>query len=154
MRSYDKWWLPKDMENMGFLFEYCDKYCQELYDVKIDKIKLLTAFMKSRFRRQMELGHPRLLSQSAKDSLMQWIDVDYNGNLSEFMKDESEEEKYEYEYNQFYWVGWIYAYLHYRTGLSSKTIVSRLPIEKMLSHYYLGHEMSKEAYYMRAEQML
>ena len=119
-----------------------------------DKIKLLTAFMKSRFRRQMELGHPRLLSQSAKDSLMQWLDVDYNGNLSEFVADKYEEEKEEYEYNQFYWVGWIYAYLHYRTGLSSKTIVSRLPIEKMLSHYHLGHEMSKEAYYMRAEQML
>ena len=154
MRSYDKWWLPKDMENMGFLFEYCDKYCLELYNIKINKIKLLTAFMKSRFRRQMELGHPRLLSQSAKDSLRQWIEVDYDSNLSEFVEYESEEPNCEYEYNQFYWVGWIYAYLHYRTGLSSKTIVSRLPIEEMLNHYHLGHEMSKEAYYVRAEQML
>ena len=39
MRSYDKWWLNKDMENMGFFFEYCDKYCLEMYGVRIDKAK-------------------------------------------------------------------------------------------------------------------
>lgn len=150
-RSYDKWWLSKDMENMGFLFEYCDKYCHELYGVNIDKIKLLTAFMNSRFRRTMELGHPRLLSQSAKDSLIQWISVDYNNNLSEFSIKRA---KYVYEYNQFYWIGWMYAYLHFKTGLSSKTIVSRLPIETMINHYYLGHEMSKESYYSRAGNKL
>ena len=48
----------------------------------------------------------------------------------------------------------MYAYLHFKTGLSSKTIVSRLPIETMLNHYYLGHEMSKESYYSRAGKKL
>ena len=150
-RSYDKWWLSKDMENMGFLFEYCDKYCHELYGVNIDKIRLLTTFMKSKFRRDMELGHPKLLSQSAKDSLIQWINVDYNDDLSEFS---NKGNKSVYANNQFYWIGWIYAYLHFKTGLSSKTIVSRLPIETMIKHYYLGHEMSKESYYFRAGNKL
>lgn len=136
---------------MGFLFEYCDKYCHELYGVNIDKIKLLTAFMNSRFRRIMEMGHPKLLSQSAKDSLIQWIGVDYNNDLSEFS---TKRVKRTYVYNQFYWIGWIYAYLHFKTGLSSKTIVARLPIETMLKHYYLGHEMSKESYYSRAGKKL
>ncbi len=154
MRSYDKWWLPKDMENMGFFFEYCDKYCLDIYEVNIDKVKFLTAFMNSNFRRVMELGHPRLLSQSAKDSLVQWIETDYAGNLSKFSDVKSRKRAHKYSHNQFYWVGWMYAYLHYKTGLSSKTIVTRLPIDVMLEHYYLGHEMSKEAYFARAGQKL
>ena len=36
MKCYDDWWLAKDMENMGYLFEYCDKYCKEIYGVNID----------------------------------------------------------------------------------------------------------------------
>ena len=144
MRCYDKWWLPKDMENMGYLFEYCDAYCKELYGIDIDKIKLLTAFMNSRFRRAMETGHPKFLSQSAKDSLRQWVEVDYYDDLSEF---ESHDEEY-YDDNQFYWIGWCYAYIHYKTKLSSRMIVKRLPIIDMLNNYYLGHEMSKEVYFM------
>ena len=154
MRSYDKWWLPKDMENMGYLFEYCDKYCLDIYNVEIDKIRLMTAFMNSQFRRSMEKGHPRLLSQSAKDSLRQWIDTDYRGDLTDFLVKNNKKNKGVYAYNQFYWVGWMYAYLHYKTRLSSKTIVSRLPIEMMLRHYGLGHEMSKESYYARAGSKL
>ena len=52
--------------------------------------------------------------------------------------------------NQFYWVGWIYAYIHFKTRLSSKTIVSGMPIKEMLINYNHEHEMSKEAYYMYA----
>ena len=144
MKSYDKWWLPKDMENMGYLFEYCDKYCKEIYGENVDKIKLLTEFMKSRFRRAMETGHPRFLSQSAKDSLKQWIDADFDGDLSEFSRQNKQDEYHE---NQLYWVGWMYSYMHFKTRLSSKTIVSRYPIEEMLEQYYLGHEMSKEAFF-------
>ena len=133
---------------MGYLFEYCDKYCRELYGVNIDKIKLLTAFMNSDFRREMEQGHPKFLSQSARDSLMQWISADYGNNLEEF---ETHIDQDEYRENQFYWVGWIYAYIHYRTRRSSRRIVSRLPIEQMLNNYYFGHEMSKETYFARIE---
>ena len=25
---YDQFWLKKDMENMGYLFEFCDQYCR------------------------------------------------------------------------------------------------------------------------------
>ena len=122
-----------------YFFEYCDKYCKELFGTNVDKVKLLTEFMNSQFRRKMEPGHPRFLSQSAKDLLIQWIEVDYGNDLSDFSIGRK---KNEYRTNQFYWIGWMYAYIHYKTGLSSKSIVSRLPIEEMLSHYYLGHEIS------------
>ena len=34
--SYDKFWLYKDMENMGYIFEYCDKYCKQLFNKDIE----------------------------------------------------------------------------------------------------------------------
>ena len=30
LTCYDEFWLSKDMENMGYFFEYCDEYCKEL----------------------------------------------------------------------------------------------------------------------------
>ncbi len=30
LTCYDEFWLNKDMENMGYFFEYCGKYCQEI----------------------------------------------------------------------------------------------------------------------------
>ena len=150
MGCYDKWWLSKDMDNMGYLFEYCDDYCEKLYNVKIDKNKLLKAFMTSRFREEMENGQPKFLSQAAYDSLKQWISVDYDDNLDGFIGTPHNE----YIKNQYYWIGWMYAYIHFSSGLSSKTIVDILPIEKMIEHYHLGHEMSKEVYYKRIESSL
>ena len=150
MGCYDKWWLSKDMDNMGYLFEYCDDYCEKLYNVKIDKNKLLKAFMTSRFREEMENGQPKFLSQAAYDSLKQWISVDYDNNLDDFIGAPHNE----YIKNQYYWIGWMYAYIHFSSGLSSKTIVDILPIEKMIEHYHLGHEMSKEVYYKKIESSL
>lgn len=54
---YGKWWLRKDMENMGYIFEYCDKYCKSLFGVDIDKLNFLNAFMVSNLRLEMETGH-------------------------------------------------------------------------------------------------
>lgn len=42
---------------MGYVFEFCDEYCNQLYDVWIDKIKFLDAFMRSDMRVLMEIGH-------------------------------------------------------------------------------------------------
>lgn len=76
VNCYDEWWLRKDMENMGYIFEYCDKYCKDLFNVKIDKKKFLNAFMVSRFRYTMETGHERMLSQAGRDSVKMFVNVD------------------------------------------------------------------------------
>lgn len=144
MNCYDDWWLPRDMENMGYIFEYCDKYCKELFDVEIDKYKFLDTFMRSELRKQMESGHPMLLSQSGRDTVRKFVLVDLDGNL-DIYKGKSQN----IIENQWYWVGWIYAYIHYKSKLSSKKIVNKLPLKKMLKMYYLGHEQSKETFYDR-----
>lgn len=143
-KCYDKFWLYRDMDNMAYIFEYCEVYCNEIYGVKhIDKIKFLDAFMRSRFRKEMEQGQPRFLSQAAYDSIKMWVDVDYNKDLTPFIVQEEQM----FREKQLYWIGWIYAFIHYKSKLSSKTIVNKLPIEDMLNRYYLGHEMSKETFY-------
>lgn len=146
---YDKRWLRKDMENMGFLFEYCDKYCMQLFNVKIDKLLFLNAFMRSNFRIEMERGHDRLLSQSAFDSVDMFVNVDCDGDILQF-----EGACVQWHKNQMYWVGWMYAYLHFRTKMPSAELVEKLPILRMLEEYYLGHEMDREVFYERIESEL
>ena len=44
---YDEFWLNKDMENMGYFFEYCDKYCKEILEDNtfiLDKERFIEAF--------------------------------------------------------------------------------------------------------------
>lgn len=142
---YDKWWLRKDMENMGYIFEYCDKYCKSLFGVDIDKLKFLNAFMVSNLRLEMETGHERLLSQSGHDSVRMFVEVDCDNDINQFKV--TKDTVNDYRDYQLYWVGWMYAYLHFRKDILSSELVKILPIELMLEHYYLGHEMSKEVYF-------
>lgn len=142
---YDEWWLPKDMENMGFIFEYCDLYCRDAYGAEIEKISFLEAFMKSKLREEMETGHPQLLSESARDTVEKFIEVDCDSDIDRFLTDTDVNK--EYAHDQFYWIGWMYAYLHFRSKLPSSGIVRILSVKDMLQQYYLGHEMDKETYY-------
>lgn len=142
--SYSDWWLHKDMENMGFFFEYCDLYCKELYNVQIDKLKFVEAFMNSGLREETETGNPRMLAQSAYDDVEVFVDVDCNNDLSKFtVKGEPER----FIKDQLYWVGWMYAYLHYEEDILSKDLIKILPLKDMLQYYYAGHQMSKEGFY-------
>lgn len=143
--SYDQWWLRKDMENMGYIFEYCNKYCRKLFGADIDRKKFLNEFMKSNLRYEMETGHQRLLSQSALDSIKMFIEVDCNNNIEQFRQNQGGGEYY--RYHQLYWVGWMYAYLHFQEDILSKDLIKILPLDTMLEHYTLGHEIDKEIYY-------
>lgn len=142
---YDKFFLRKDMENMGYLFEYCNKYCKELFNVDIDELKFLNAFMKSKCRYTMETGHERLLSQAAVDTVEMFIKVDCDGDAKQFER--TSNSQYDFCYHQLYWVGMMYAYMHYRADMLSKDLIKLFPLDLMLEHYYLGHEMSREAYF-------
>lgn len=145
---YDEFWLSKDMENMGYFFEYCEEYCQEIYNQAfiLDKEKFLTAFMESDCRALMEIGHPSLISQAAYDTVRDFIEVDYDNNIEIFRLKEKQPV---YRHMQFYWIGWMYAYIHFMSKERSKIIVEKLPIKEMLIDYKIGHEVSKENYYGR-----
>lgn len=140
--SYDKWWLRKDMENMGYIFEYCAKYCKQSFGTKINTEMFLTDFMKANIRYEMETGNVQLLSESGRDTVEKFVKIDLDGNLEKYKVDKLKA----YRVNEMYWIGWMYAYIHYEMDMLSAEIIKRLPISRMRKDYKLGHEMSKEVY--------
>ncbi len=151
---YDEFWLSKDMENMGYFFEYCDIYCKEILEgdkIVLDKEKFIEAFMKSDCRALMEAGHPTLLSQAAYDTVRDFIQVDNNYDIEMFRLKGRQPE---YKHMQLYWAGWMYAYIHFMSKERSRTIIEKLPLKEMLIDYKLGHEMSKETYYEKIAYLI
>lgn len=144
--SYDEWWLSRDMDNMAYIFEYSEKYCKKIYGVDIDQEKFINEFMRSNIRYEMETGHPMLLSESAQDSVEKFINVDNLGNIDKFKR---RGKKQYYNDHQLYWIGWMYAYLHYEEDILSRDLIELLPLDVMLHDYYLGHEVSRENYHNR-----
>lgn len=114
INSYDKYWLARDMENMGYLFEYCDEYCKKLYKIEIDNIKFLQDFLVSDLRKLMEIGHPQLVSESAEDTVEKFIEVDNHGNYENYKGKTTK-----FYYRQLYWVGMMYAYIHYMADIKN-----------------------------------
>lgn len=147
MDCYDEWWLPRDMENMSYIFEYCDSYCKQLYGLEIDKNIFLNSFMCSNIRKEMETGHPTLLSQAGYDTVKKFVEVDCQKNIQQFKG--STQDAYP---NQYYWVGMMYAYLHFETKKSSEELLQILPLDTMLQMYYLGHEQSRETVYRHLQE--
>lgn len=151
LKCYDEFWLSKDMENMGYFFEYCEVYCIEILKDKtfvLDKEKFIESFMRSDCRALMEVGHPTLLSQAAYDTVKNFIQVDNNNDIEMFRL---KGEQLEYKHMQLYWAGWMYAYIHFMSKECSKSIIEKLPLKEILIDYRIGHEMSKEAYYRKIE---
>lgn len=150
---YDEFWLSKDMENMGYFFEYCDKYCKEILDDNdfiLDKENFIESFMKSDCRALMEIGHPTLLSQAAYNTVKNFIEVDNDNDIEAFRL---REKPTNYKHMQLYWAGWMYAYIHFRSRVCSRIIIEKLPLKEILIDYKTGHEMSKEAYYRKTAHL-
>lgn len=143
--TFDIFWLDTDMENMAYLFEYCNTYCKKLFKTEIDIEKFLNTFMRSNIRAEAESGHPRILSQAAEDTVEKFIEVDCNKNISQFKKDKHT--KNNYLPNQLYWVGWVYSYIGYKQDIHFKDLVEILPIQEMLRLYHCGHEMDITVFY-------
>lgn len=93
----------------------------------------------------MEKGHPRLLSQAGRDTVETFVRDECRGNTDHFRR--SDRTLHVYPYYQFYWAGWMYAYLHFKEDILSRDLVQLISIEDMLDKYHLGHEMDKEVFY-------
>lgn len=141
---YSDFWLSSDMENLAFIFEYCEKYVKEDFGKKICARKFINAFMRSVCRFQMELGHPRLITQAGQDTVDMFILNDCKGNLEPFLLEKNEEKEY-FEPYSLYWCGEMYAYLHWYYKLKSYYLIDELfPLDTMLALYKTGHEISRE----------
>ena len=55
---------------------------------------------------------------------------------------------------QLYWVGWMYAYIHFMSKERSRTIIEKLPLKEMLIEYKLVQEIRKETYYQKIAYLI
>ena len=143
--KYDDFWLPKDARNIGFLFEYCDKVMKDLYGIEIDVEKFLLAFSNSGVRKKMEIGNPRLLSQSYVDTIECFVTVDCNGDFNQFIAND-ETENLNFQSLARIWIGKMYTKIGYHFDISLAETMDLVPLWEMSDHFGLGHEISDEAY--------
>lgn len=153
LNAYDEYWLRLDMQNMGCLFEFSTMYCLRMYKyANFDVLKFMDTFMRSVFRALMDNGHPKLLSQAAFDTFKDFIEIEMNGHIEEFISKQPLE--YNFADRQLYWVGSAYAYIHYKAGMYSLKLIRKLPIDFMLEQYHLGHEMDIAVFYDKIKEAL
>lgn len=145
--TYINEYLADDMNRMGFLFEYCNEYALKLYTVSIDRVEFINLFMRSQIRSLMDIGHPKLLSQASQDTFEAFVEVDLKNDISKIA---FKEEK-EYKHYQLFWVGSLYAYIHYHADISSNALVEKLPLTEMLELYKVGHEMDISVFYSKVK---
>lgn len=125
---YDITCYEWDRENMAYIFEYCEKYCLEIYNVQIDREKFINAFMVSNLRREMENGFPDLIFRAAKEIIKKYVEVDLEGNIEQFRGEPSKG----YEEGQWYKAGEIYTYIHYYNEKTSRKLLELIPLKDML----------------------
>ena len=141
--QYDESWLVTDSRNLGFLFQQCDIAVREHYGIELDIEKFLTAFMHSNVRKKMEAGNPRLLSQSYIDTIICFIEVDCDEDVTQFELENTLPTYFPFER---LWIGRMYPKIAYRYGLESETVIRLLPFDEMRAHFRIGHEISEASY--------
>ena len=144
--------LKKDMQDLGFIFEYCDYYCKSVYQKDIDTAKFLTAFMKSGVRYGMEACQPLHLDSNGYEAMRMFIDNVYDRDLSPFAYDKYEaHDGFRFSKPQLNWAGSMYAFLHYNTKKSSKRLVDTYPVEDMLNSYPKYKDLPMERVLIKLE---
>lgn len=149
--SYDLFWLDEDIMTMGCMFEYSNIYANQLYGYQgeFDRIKFAEVFMNSGIRAFMETGHPGLLSEAVEDVFVNYVDVDLHKDLEQFRPKEPLPSLHE---NQLYWVGAMYAYMHYEEDIRSSDLIKKLPLKEMLHFYITGHQLDYAGAYDKLKE--
>lgn len=135
-------YLWDDIRVMKEIFDYCTLLVRRDYGVRINQYRFLESFLNSDLREHMDLGYPRAFGRSGWDNLNDFIDTELKGNLRKFAVKKGSEDWFKYWNGQMEWVGWMYAYIHYKTKLSMRYIYKKLNLKEMCHQYITGHQMS------------
>ena len=126
-RPYSEAYLQEVVETQGKFFE-------RLQDepIPIDSADMITAYMNSDTRRQLDEGHAYYLTLGADDLKRVFLEESrYEPKPGEplrgFMPN---------------WIGQFYAYCQWANGIGSREIVSRLPVSLMCAVYPGLHDLS------------
>lgn len=124
---YSKVYLEDAMSILGEAVEYA------VVDCKVPGQKFLDCFVQSGIAKLFEEGHPKYITGMSGIELAQHV------FRACCMKDDIPQTN-SFDYPPEYWVGWTYAYYQWYSGLPFREIVSAIPYQELLNHYWPLHE--------------
>ena len=127
MPAYDESYLDGMLVKTRYLFKLIGRNC-------LDPFSVITNYMKSDYRKYMDMGNPIYLNKTPKQ-IMEELDI-------RIQNDHEISEKYDEFILE--WMADIYVYMQWEYDLSSSEIVAKLTPEKLYKQYYPLHETSVE----------
>lgn len=125
------------MERNLFYENYLNNLQKEVfliaYDERVDIIKFITSFMKSKIRKDMDRPYSYWHTQHALRIFQEVMDEIPAPKVKE---QECNRDAVEY-------LGWFYSKWHFITGESSKIILRFLPAKEGLKHYFVFHQLDE-----------
>ena len=129
IKAYNDLYLPYVSESMGIMFEHA-------VNIGIDPKMFWLTFINSAVAKKIEMGHPKYLSASGLDYLLEIYDGKREIPCEERIT-----------VNQYYWAAWALAHYQQKTGRSFSKINMYLPIEEVLRLYPTLHEADITKFY-------
>lgn len=126
--AYSELYLDSSQDILGHAFDWVVNTCGEELSV------FCSRFAESRISHLFEVGYPRYVAGCNGAELVNFVMEDLNLPEYDFPHEFYAEKSPEY------WVGWSLAYFQWDSGLTFKEILQKIPIEKILALYSVGHE--------------
>ena len=126
---YDEVYLEPVQKNLGFFFQMA------LHNLKLAPEIVQDAFLTSQIPEQIEMGNPDFLCGKSGYELAL---IAFPQVITDKIIKQAVSEPFYPEAE--YWSGTILAYIQWKSGKTFSEILSRYPLERILSNYHLMHE--------------
>lgn len=127
--AYSKLYLESAQDILGHAFDWVANTCND------DLASFCALFAQSKISAMFEIGYPKYV-------------VGCNGaELANFVREDLCLPEYEYPHEFYaykspeYWAGWALAYFQWKTCFTFETIFQRIPVDKIIALYPIGHEL-------------
>lgn len=124
---YSEVYLDDAMSNLGEAFEYA------IYECGLSGGQFADCFVNSKIAEYFGHGDVKYISGMSGVELAIAVLRSCDKPIPETVKDIP-------GYTPEYWVGWVYAYYQWHTGLSFKEIFTTIPYERLYQMYWPVHE--------------
>ena len=128
MTAYSIAYRDEIVETQGRLFGRLER----LYP-QMDGVNFITAYLKSRIRSLVDIADPLPANMRAAELLENFLSEGYQFREGVSIPGIAAD-----------WIGQFYAYAQWKAAVSSRELVERLPVERMLIAYPGLHDLSLE----------
>jgi len=140
MIAYDKNLYPEIMDLQGDLF-----YCIRDKLPGVDEQWFINNFMKSQIRSYLDKGNFKYAYMSHNAVLNYFLCELNNSDISHGEFIPADYKRGDAQCGDLMWIGMMYSYYQWRTGISSGELIKKLPLSDMERIYPALHQMGWEA---------